>query len=233
LNVTFHPVEARRLIDLLLAVLLGSPDATPAASPSAVLPRHLQYRFGWNTKVADSGPLTGTISVDITPASDGGMTVRATESWWNSVRPSATRPCEVYSDGTISCMERPYALSGMDLALFPLLGRSYFDGLTPEATSTWKQHFLLNKGVGVWTCDFTLKGEGAIPNAAPLVLVESSGTIAPQGDRYRERSDTVASRIAYDPIAKLPVLVSEDVTHLGLNTTHNVESVELKLISGQ
>jgi hypothetical protein len=194
--------------------------------------RHLEYRFGWNTKVADSGPLTGTVSVDITPAPDGGVTVNATDSWWNAVRPSATHTCEIYSSGGVSCMERPYGLSAMELALFPLLGKSYFDGLTPDGTSTWKQSFLLNRGIGVWNCDVTLKGEGPIANAAPLVLIESSGTIVPQGNRYPFDADDVTSRIAYDPVAKLPVAVSEVATHLGRNTTHNVESVQLKLING-
>jgi hypothetical protein len=220
------------LIDLLLAVLLGSSDVTPEASPAAS-PRHLEYRFGWNTKVADTGPLTGTISVDLVPASDGGTTVSATESWWNAVRPNATNTCEVYSSGSISCMERPYTLSAMQLTLFPLLGRSFFDGLTSLGASTWKKSFQLNKGVDAWACDFTLNGEGAIPGAAPLVLVESSGTIAPQGDHYREETDNVTSRIAYDPIADLPVLVSEVLTHLGRNTTHSVESVQLKLMGSQ
>jgi hypothetical protein len=219
------------LIALLLALLLGSTDSTPAPSPSAAPVRHLEYRFGWNTKVADTGPLTGTLSVYMTPAPDGGLTVNATAVWWNSVRPSATHTCEVYPSGAISCMERPYALSSIELALFPLLGRDYFAGLTPDGTSSWKQNFVLTRGIGVWNCDFTLNGKGALPNAAPLVMIESSGTIVPQGGRYPNDSDDVTWRIAYDPVAKLPVAVSQVVTHLRTNTTHNVESVQLKLIS--
>lgn len=119
----------------------------------------------------------------------------------------------------------------MELALFPLLGRDYFAGLTPDGTSSWKQTFVLTRGIGVWNCDFRLNGKGALPNAAPLVMIESSGTIVPQGGRYPNDSDDVTWRIAYDPVVKLPVAVSQVVTHLRTNTTHNVESVQLKLIS--
>lgn len=202
--------------------------ATPAASPPAPV-RHLEYRFGWNTKVADSGPYTGTLSVDLQlPAADGSVTVTATELWWNAIRPAATDTCQISPNGGITCSQRPYSLSPMSLTLFPLLASSYFDGLAMGGVSTWKKDFELTKGLGLWDCDFTLNGMGPISGSPQLELIEATGTIAPHADRSREETVNVTTRIAYDPNARLPVLVNQELAH-SQNQPRSLETVQLEI----
>src|ERR1700744_4735544 len=108
------------LLYALALVALIDNSGPAAVAPPAVT--HADYRFGYNTVAAESGPGTGTMSVDIGPAMpDGGVTISATDTWWNSVRPRATNSCEVYPNGNVSCQQRPYALSPMQLVLFPML----------------------------------------------------------------------------------------------------------------
>jgi hypothetical protein len=213
---------------LVLAGLLAL--ASPSPEPSPAIPtHHLEYRFGWNAKVADSGPYTGTLKVDLqAPVTDGSAPVAATEMWWNTLRPTATDTCQVYPAGGISCLERPYSLSPMDLALFPLLAGTYFDGLG-SGKSTWQKTFQLTRGVSVWDCAFTLNDKGMIPGS-PLRLIEATGTIAPHGDRYREETISVTTRIAYDPVAKVPVLVDQEMLH-NHNQPRGLETIQLKLIN--
>jgi hypothetical protein len=207
---------------------LGLAAAQPSASPAPV--RHLEYRFGWNANVADSGPYTGTLSVDLEPPNaDGGVSATATELWWNAIRPTQSSTCDVGLDGSIACLQRPYLLSPMALALLPLLAGHYFDGLIPGGASNWKRNFTLTKGVGVWDCNFALNGQGAIAGSPQLDLVLGTGKISPQGDHYREETVDVTDRIAYDPVAKLPVLLNAEMMHNHARP-RSLETVQLKLV---
>src|SRR5271166_6542152 len=125
-----------KTVGLLLASLLALGGQAPAAVPAPV--RHLVYQFGYNTKVAKAGNGTGTTTVDILgPAQDGGVMISGTDYWWNTARPRATNTCEVYPNGGVTCAERPYAISPMQLTLFPLLAHKYFSGLAAGPTSSW------------------------------------------------------------------------------------------------
>jgi hypothetical protein len=221
------------VFDLLFTALLARSDVSslspsPSPVPSAVA-RHLEYRFGWNTKVEDSGPLTGTLSVDIQPPeADGSVVVSATQDWWGSERPQETTTCSVFPSGGITCSQRPYILTGMELALFPMLGKDFFSGFNTTASSQWEARFALTRGIGVWNADFTLDGRGPIAGSAPLQLIELSGSLKPDPQHYSERSDQITGRVAYDPNAKLPVMVSEQILHQ-TGSTRNLESVQLRL----
>lgn len=224
-----------RIIGVLLAALIG---LSGQASPTT---RHLVYQFGFNTKAAGSGNGTGTITVDILgPAADGGVEIRGTDSWWNTVRPRATNTCELYANGGVSCTQAPYAISPIQLTLFPLLAHNYFSGLTKSGTSTWTRTFDIKAAVvpgasgfagalTTWATSFTLEGKGPIPNAAPTVLVEANGTLAQQGGRFWKA--TSKQKIAYDPVARIPVAVSDVRTHLPQRSVFNNDIVELKLLS--
>jgi hypothetical protein len=202
--------------------------------------RHLVYQFGYNTKVASSGNGTGTIAVDIYGlASDGGLMVAGTDDWWNTARPRATNTCEVYKNGTVSCAQRPYALSPIQLTLFPLLAQGYFHGVVTNGSSA-KRTFDIKAAVipgasgyagnlYTWSCEFNLTGKGPIPNASPFVLIETSGTLNQQGGRYYKA--TSKQRIAYDPIAKIPAVVSDSRSYFPQHSVYNNDLVELKLKS--
>ncbi|MGA8533342.1 MAG: hypothetical protein WB615_04485 [Candidatus Tumulicola sp.] len=211
----------------LIAALLALGGTAPESSPPEPV-RHLQYRFGWNAEVADTGPYTGTLSVDLQPpTSDGSVTATATELWWNTIRPTATDTCQIYPNGGITCSQRPYSLSPMSLTLFPLLASNYFDVLA-GGVSTWKRDFELTKGLGIWDCDFTLNGKGPISGSPQLNLIEAAGTITPHVNHSVEETVDVTTRIAYDPIAKLPVLVNQELKH-NHNQPRSLETVQLKL----
>jgi hypothetical protein len=227
-----------KTIGLLLAVLVGLTAQAPTATPVPL--RHLVYEFGYNTKVASSGNGTGTTTVDIYGlASDGGLMVSGTDYWWNTARPRATNSCEVYKDGGVSCSERPYALSPIQLTLFPLLARNYFHGLSSSGSSG-KRSFDVKAAVipgasgfagnlYTWSCAFTLEGKGPIPNASPFVLIVSSGTLDQQGGRYFKA--TSKQRIAYDPVGKIPAIVSDSRSYFPQHSVYNNDLVELKLKS--
>src|SRR6202042_1387834 len=92
--------------------------------------------------VASSGQGTGTTTIDIMgSAKDGGVMISGTDSWWNTARPRATNTCEVYPNGGVSCLERPYALSPIQLTLFPLLGRNYFKALSAGGKPNWTRSY--------------------------------------------------------------------------------------------
>jgi hypothetical protein len=224
-----------KTIGLLLAALVGLSAQTPTPTPV----RQLVYEFGYNTKVASSGNGTGTTTVAILgPAKDGGVIVSGTDNWWNSARPRATNTCEVYADGSVSCSQTPYALSPIQLTLFPLLGRSYFHGLPANAMSSWTRSYevkaaILPGGSGfagqltTWKCVYSLHGKGPIAKAGPTILIESTGTLDQQGGRYLKA--TSKQRIAYDPVARIPVVVRDVRTHLPQRNVYNNDLVELKL----
>jgi len=199
--------------------------------------RHLVYEFGYNTAVASSGNGTGTTTVDILgPAKDGGVMISGTDYWWNTARPRATNTCEVYASGTVSCSQAPYALSPIQLTLFPLLGRSYFKQLSPSGT--WKHTYQVKAAIlpgasgfagqlTTWNCAYTLHGKGPIPNAGGTILVESTGRLDQQGGRFFVA--TSKQRIAYDPAAKIPVVVRDVRTHVPQRSVYSNDLVELKL----
>jgi hypothetical protein len=225
----------RRIAIFILAIL-----ALSAQAPSAGAKRHLVYEFGYNTPVAKSGNGTGTMAVDITgPVADGGLMVSASDHWWNTVRPRATNTCEVYADGRVNCSQRPYAISPMQLTLFPLLAHDYFKGLGPSGTSTWTRSFQVYAAIipgasgfaGTpysWSCSYTLHGKGVIPKAGNSFLIETTGTLDQQGGTYLKA--TSKQRIAYDRSAKIPVVVRDVRTHLPQRSVYNNDLVELKLV---
>jgi len=211
--------------------------ATTAGLPAV---RHLVYQFGYNTPAASEGTGTGTTTIDITGlASDGGMTVSATDDWWNTVNPRQAYTCEVYATGAVSCTQPPYALSPIQLAVVPLLGSSYFTALSTSPTSTWKQNYNVRATfdpsgsngfmgqVSTWNCTYTLTGKGTVPNGAPLMLIHSEGAMKQQGGR--DLTVNQKANVLFDPRIQMPVLVDEEV-NLVPRLSVNQYTVELKLI---
>lgn len=220
-----------KTIGLLLAALFSLSGQAPA--------RHLVYEFGYNTKVASSGNGTGTTTVDILGvAKDGGVNVSATDNWWNTARPRATNTCELHANGNVSCSQPPYALSPIQLTLFPLLARSYFNGLSAGAKSGWTHTYKLKAAIlpgasgfagqlTTWNCIYSLHGRGPIPNGGGAILVEASGKLQQQGGRYLQAASK--QRIAYDPVARIPVVIRDTRTHLPQRSIYSNDLVELKL----
>ncbi|HEY2476006.1 MAG TPA: hypothetical protein VGI19_14545 [Candidatus Cybelea sp.] len=221
---------------LLLIALVALTAQSP---PPGTAVRHLVYEFGYNTKVASSGNGTGTTAVDFWKASDGGLVVSGTDNWWNTARPRATNTCEVYPNGTVNCGQRPYALSPIQLTLFPLLGRAFFKELSPSGTSSWQQVYEVKAAIlpgasGVanalttWKCTFNLQGKGPIPKAYGAISIASTGTLEQQGSRYLKASSKQS--IAYDPKYEIPLIVSDTRTHLPMRSVYSNDLVELKLV---
>jgi hypothetical protein len=201
--------------------------------------RHLVYQFGYNTPAASSGQGTGTTTVEIMGrAPDGGVMISGTDYWWNTARPRATNTCEVYASGGVNCSARPYAISPMQLTLFPLLGRNYFKGLSASGKSSWTRTFDVKAAVVpgasgmagnlyTWSCEFNLHGKGAIPNGGASVLIETTGSLTQQGGRYFKA--TSKQRIAYNTAAMVPIAVRDVRTYLPQRSVYNNDLVELKL----
>ncbi|HZV77775.1 MAG TPA: hypothetical protein VFF63_08475 [Candidatus Babeliales bacterium] len=227
-----------RNIGLLLTLLLTLSAQAPAQGNAPL--RHLVYQFGYNTPVASSGNGTGTTTIDIIgPAPDGGVMISGQDFWWNTVRPRATNTCDVHPDGGVSCSQAPNAISPMQLTIFPLLARSFFTPLNPSATSSWTRSYHLYLAIipGAsgyagqptrWNCTYSLVSKGPIPKAAPLVLIESKGTLDQQGGTYLKA--TSKQRIVYDPVAKVPAIVRDIRTHFPQRTVYNNDLIELKLV---
>lgn len=228
-----------KIIWLLVAGIFGLTAQTPPQPAASV--RHLVYQFGYNTKAAASGDGTGTTTVDILgPGKDGGVLVRASDHWWNTVRPRAENTCELHAGGGVSCTEPPYAISPVQLTLLPLLATGVFESLASNATSSWSNTYQVKAAVVpgaagfagqlyTWTCSYALQGHGAIANANPLVLVETTGRLEQQGGRYLRANSK--QRIAYDPVAKIPVMINDTRTHLPAKSVYNNDTIELKLVS--
>ncbi|HME80600.1 MAG TPA: hypothetical protein VKF82_00840 [Candidatus Eremiobacteraceae bacterium] len=236
-------------IAAMLATSPAGADQTPAASaaPSTMpaveaMPavHHLVYRFGWNTKATKEGNNTGTTTIDIVGvAKDGGLTVNATDSWWNAVQPKQSSTCEVYANGTVTCAKPPYALTILQAAILPLLGQNYFSALTSSLTSSWKQTYNIRAtfapgpGMGfagqvyTWNCAYALTGKGTIPQQPPLVQIQSDGTLKQQGGRYTTIDQKAG--ILFDPRIKMPVYVSE-VLRVIPQQSINSYTIEMKLI---
>lgn len=233
-----------RSIGLLLAVLVGLSGQTPAPASTTApkVVRHLVYQFGYNTPAASSGAGTGTTTIDVyAPAADGSVTITGTDFWWNTARPRAANSCTVHPGGAVSCSQRPYAISPMQLTIFPLLSPGFFKGLTAGSTSTWKHAYTVYAAIlpgGAtgfagdpysWKCAFTLTGKGPIANSKPeLDLIQTTGTLDQQGGRYWNA--TSKQKIAFDPVAHLPAVVSDVRTHFPMRTVYNYDTIEMKLI---
>jgi hypothetical protein len=221
---------------LLLVVLVALSGQTPMSAPSAV--RHLVYEFGYNTKAASAGNGTGTINVDIAPAKDGGLMISGADFWWNTVRARATNTCEVYAGGGVNCGQAPYALSPIQLTLFPLLARNYFRGLAATGTSATRTYDLkaailpgasgMAGQLTTWACSYTLHGKGPIPNAAPFVLIQATGTLTQQNGHALKA--TSKQKISYDTVAKIPAFISDLRTHIPMKSVYSNDLVELKLM---
>jgi hypothetical protein len=172
-------------------------------------------------------------------ASDGGLTVNATDNWWMAVHPKQTYTCEVYPNGGVTCAKPPYALTGMQMAVLPLLGRNFFSALASNTSATWNQSyniratFLPGAGSGfagqvyTWKCAYALTGKGTFADQPPLVLIHSQGTMKQQGGRYLELSEQ--ANLLFDPRIQMPVYVNglfRFVPQMSINSY----SVEMKLI---
>ena len=223
-------------IGLLLAAVVALSAQTPASAPAT---RHLVYEFGYNTKVASQGNGTGTTTVDITPAADGGMMVSAADHWWNTVRARATNTCEVHPNGDVNCKAAPYAISPIQLTLFPLLGRSFFKGAGSSGTASWEQTYTVYAAVipgasgaagapNTWKCTFQFHGKGPISGGEGSMLAQGDGTLAQTSGRFWKA--TSKQRIAYLPGAHVPVAVSDLRTHIPMRSVYSNDLVELKLI---
>ena len=227
-------VRTYALLVLSVVMLSGQASAPPASV------RHLVYRFGYNTAVANSGQGTGTTTVDISgPAQDGGVMISGADFWWNTVRSRATNTCEVYPTGRVNCAQAPHAISPMQLTLFPLLAHKYFNGLSASGTNTWDHTYTVFAAVlagapsgfastpNTWKCTYALHGKGLIANAGGTILVETDGRLAQQGGRYWQASSK--QRVAYDPAAQIPVVIRDTRTHLPMRSVYSNDLIELKL----
>lgn len=218
---------------LLIAVLGLTGQAAPAPS------RHLVYQFGYNTPVAKQGNGTGTTIIDIEgPAKDGGIVVSGQDRWWNMTRPRAVNTCEVYSGGRVACSKPPYAISPIQLTLFPLLAKRYFRAAS-AGTTTWTRAYTMYAALlpgssgfasapNTWDCTVNLQEKGPISKAGGAVLILSQGTMVQRGGRFWKA--TSKQRIAYDPAAGVPLAVRDVRTHIPARTVYNNDLIELKLI---
>lgn len=224
-----------------LAIFVSVIFALGTPAPAQTSERHLVYQFGYNTAVATSGQGTGTTTIDIKGvAADGGVIISGQDYWWNTARPRATNTCEVYATGNVSCSQRPFAISPIQLTLFPLLAHGVFKELNAAGTSSWTRNYSVKAAIipgssngfagnaYTWKCSFHLTGQGPIKGAAPLILILADGTLVQEGGRYLKA--TSKQRIVYDPAAKIPAIVRDVRTHLPQHTVYNNDLVEVKLI---
>jgi len=167
--------------------------------------------------------------------------VSGTDFWWNTVRPRATNTCEVYPNSNVRCAQAPYALSPMQLTLFPLLAHNFFHGLSPGGKSSWARSYQVKAAIvpgasgmagqsTTWDCDYTLHGKGPIANAAPLILITAQGTLDQQSGRSLKA--TSKQSIVYDPVAKIPAIVNDVRTHIPMRSVYSNDMIELKLKKG-
>jgi hypothetical protein len=225
-------------IGLLLVVVLGLSGQSPMAAPAV---HHLVYQFGYNTPVASSGNGTGTTTVDISgPNPDGSWKVTGTDEWWNTVRPRAQNTCNVYPDATVACNTAPYAISPMQLTIFPLLAQHFFKGLGHGGTGSFEHKYdvkaaIIPGGSGMsgqlitWRAFYNYHGKGPIAGAAPLILVTGDGTLNQQGGRFLKA--TSKQRVVFDPKRHVPAIVNDLRTHFPQRSVYNNDSIQMKLTS--
>ena len=231
---------------LLAAVFIAGVAlaASPAPAQQAGLPaiRHLVYRFGYNTPATKSGTGTGTSTIDVEAlAPDGGMTVKATDDWWNTARPRQTYTCEVHPGGGVTCAQPPNAISPIQIAVVPLLGQHYFSGLSAGANSTWQQKYKVHATfapaaasgfagqVYTWNCASTLVGKGTVLNNGDQVnVIHSTGAMKQQGGRHITANQK--ANLLFDPKLGIPVYVDTEFTFVP-RVTVNKYTIQMKLIS--
>jgi hypothetical protein len=170
------------------------------------------------------------MSVDIGAAmTDGGVMVSATDTWWNSVRSRATNSCEVYPNGDVTCLDRPYDLSPMQLVLFPMLGRQYFSRLGRSGDGSWTQTYRVSHGdLVLYDYQFAMRGTGPAADTDNIFSIDVSGKADQVGGRYR--GGDLKQRIYYDAEVGLPAIVEDERAHLPQTTIYNKDYVELRLI---
>jgi hypothetical protein len=224
-------------IGLLLVVVLGLSGQSPMSTPATM---HLVYQFGYNTPVATSGNGTGTTTVDIAgPEPDGGMKITGTDSWWNTVRPRAQNTCELYPDATVACTTAPWALTPMQLTIFPLLAQHFFKGLGHQGTGSFVHKYDVKAAIvpgatgmagqqTTWRADYSYTGKGPVKGAASLMLVTGEGTLNQQGGHYLKA--TSKQRIVFDPNRHVPAIVNDVRTHFPQRSVYNNDSIQMKLI---
>lgn len=236
------------ILAVMLPALQASAQApaiaqSAAMAPGAGLPavRHLEYRFGYNTPATKSGTGTGTTTIDITGlAPDGGMMVTATDDWWNTVRPRQSYTCEVYATGGVVCPKPPYALSPIQVAIVPLLGRRYFAALASGAHATWEQKYSVRASffpsgthgfsgqVYTWNGVYSLIGNGTTSNnGQPVNVIHSTGSMTQQGGRAVKVNQK--ANVLFDPRLKMPVYVDELFTFVP-RLSVNQYTIQMKLI---
>lgn len=234
------------ILGALLPVSQAQAQTTASAQPAAAaqgMPavRHLVYRFGYNTKATKEGTGTGTTTIDITGlANDGGMTVTATDDWWNTVRPRQTYTCEVYANGGVTCSQPPYAISPIQMAVVPLLGRQFFSALAGGSHATWQQTYNVRATffpsgtsgfsgqVYTWNCEYSLTGKGTTSNnGQPVNVVHMTGAMKQQGGRAIKVNQK--ANLIFDPRLKMPVYVDELFTFVP-RLSVNQYTIEMKLI---
>ncbi len=218
------------------------PAAPPAAGAMAAQPavHHLVYQFGYNTQAASSGRSTGTTTIDLVgPAADGGMTVTATDDWWNGAKPRQSYTCEVYPNGGVTCAKPPFALSPIQAVIVPLLGRKYFAALSGSSSASWTQHYNVRATffpsasggfagqVYTWNCTVGLTGKGPLSQGSRLLVVEVKGAMTQQGGRRITANET--ANLAFDPHIHVPALINSEFTFVPTMSV-NKYAVQLKLV---
>ena len=148
--------------------------------------------------------------------------MKATDDWWNTVRPRQTYTCEVYPNGGVTCAQPPNAISAVQIAVAPLLGQHYFSALSAGADSTWQQKYNVRATffpsassgfagqVYTWNCAYTLTGKGMVPNNNHQVnVIHSTGAMKQQGGRYITVNQK--ANLLFDPKLGTPVYVDEEI----------------------
>lgn len=229
-------------IGLIVAALFVLTAQTPANAPQSAVKytRHVVYQFGYNTAAASSGQGTGTTTIDISgPNKDGGLTITGTDFWWNTVRPRAANTCHVHLNGDVMCSAAPYAISPMQLTIFPLLAIGVFKALTPAGTSSWSRSYKVYAAIipgasgfagtpTTWSCSYKYQGKGPINGSSSFMLVEANGSLDQQGGTFLKAPSK--QRIAYDPAGKLAVVVSDTRTHIPYRSVYSNDVINLKLL---
>jgi hypothetical protein len=133
-------------------------------------------------------------------------------------------------------------LSPIQVAIVPLLGRTYFAALSAGPTSSWKQSYNVRATffpsatagfagqVYTWNCAYTLTGKGTVPNGpggAPLVSIHSDGAMKQQGGRAITVNQK--ANILFDPHLKMPVYIDELITFVP-RLSINSYTIQMKLI---
>jgi hypothetical protein len=184
---------------LLLAAVLTLGGAAPQT-------RRLVYAFTsypmakvGHTVRDIAGPGTGRLTVDLSPAADGGTLVKGTEWYWNALRPRQTVACEVYRGGTMRCNDAPPYPSSAERVLFPLLAAGFFP---PSAGGSWKRSYSIayRKGLFVTDASFAFRTG---KTADDSVTFDGSGVL--QQLTGRQRKLYARQTVEYDASRSVPV----------------------------